>query len=132
MALLLQYIKTQFSEQTIIMHEITLCQNAVAIMQQFGQEHHAQRITAVWIEIGAFSCAEPDAVKFCFDLACRETLAEGCTLHLSLPAAESWCHTCQQPISLLRPDVLLCPQCGGHELRVVADHGMKINRIEIE
>lgn len=114
------------------MHEITLCQNAVEIMEQFGQQHQARRITAVWIEIGAFSCVEPDAVRFCFDLACRETLAEGCELHLSLPAAESWCHRCQQSITLLSPGMLLCPQCGGRDLRVVASDGMKINRIEIE
>lgn len=114
------------------MHEITLCQNAVEIMQQFGQENNAQRITAVWMDIGAFSCVEPEAVKFCFELVCRQTLAEGCTLHLNTPAVDSWCHDCQQQVSLLSPGVLLCPQCGGRNLRVSADDGMKIKRIEIE
>ena len=114
------------------MHEITLCQNAVEIMQQFGQQHCASRITAVWIEIGALSCVEPDAVQFCFALACRETLAEGCTLHLETPEAAGWCHRCQQAIGLLSPGVLRCPHCGGQDVRVVADSGMKIKRIEIE
>ncbi|WP_299999529.1 hydrogenase maturation nickel metallochaperone HypA [uncultured Cedecea sp.] len=114
------------------MHEITLCQNAVEIMQQFGQQNNAQKITAVWMEIGAFSCVEPEAVQFCFELACRETLAAGCVLHLETPQAVSWCNHCQQDITLLSPSVLLCPQCGGHDVRVVADDGMKIKRIEIE
>lgn len=114
------------------MHEITLCQNAVEIMQQFGAQHHARRIVAVWIEVGAFSCVEPEALRFCFALACRETLAEGCELHLETPAAESWCHDCQQSVTLLTPAVLLCSRCGGRQLRVVADDGMKIKRIEIE
>lgn len=114
------------------MHEITLCQNAVEIMQEFGQQNNARRITAVWMEIGAFSCVEPEALQFCFELACRETLAEGCALHLDTPASQSWCHDCQKDIRLLRPDVLLCPECGGRHVRVIADDGMKIKRIEIE
>ncbi|MCS3433489.1 hydrogenase maturation nickel metallochaperone HypA [Klebsiella sp. BIGb0407] len=114
------------------MHEITLCQNAVEIMQQFGRQNNARKITAVWMEIGAFSCVEPEAVQFCFELACRETLAEGCELHLETPQAESWCYHCQQEITLLSPSVLLCPICGGRDVRVVADDGMKIKRIEIE
>ncbi|AUX92735.1 hydrogenase maturation nickel metallochaperone HypA [Mixta gaviniae] len=114
------------------MHEITLCQYAVEMMQQHAQQHHARRITAVWLEVGAFSCVEPEALRFCFDIACRETLAEGCQLHLTTPAAESWCHDCRQAIALLSPGVLRCPQCGGRNLRVTADDGMKIKRIEIE
>lgn len=114
------------------MHEITLCQNAVEIMQEFGRQNNARRITAVWMEVGAFSCVEPEALTFCFELACRETLAQGCELNLATPAAVSWCHDCQQDIRLLSPGVLLCPQCGGRNLRVIADDGMKIKRIEIE
>ncbi len=114
------------------MHEITLCQNAVEIMQQFALRHHARRITSVWLEVGAFSCVEPEALRFCCDLACRQTLAEGCDLHLDTPAAVSWCHDCQRDITLLMAGVLLCPDCGGRRLRVIADDGMKIKRIEIE
>lgn len=114
------------------MHEITLCQNAVEIMQQFARKNNARKITSVWIEIGALSCVEPEAVQFCFELVCRETLAEGCELHLAILAAESWCDTCRQAIALLSPGVPICPQCGGRDVRMVADDGMKIKRIEIE
>lgn len=114
------------------MHEITLCQYALESIEQHARENNARRITAVWLEIGAFSCVEPEALRFCFDIACRETLAEGCQLHLETPKAESWCHDCQQAIALLSPGVLICPQCAGRNLRVNADDGMKIKRIEIE
>lgn len=114
------------------MHEITLCQNAVEIMLKFGRKNNARRITAVWMNIGALSCVEPEALQFCFELVCRETLAEGCVLHLDTPLAQSRCHDCQNDFRLLRPDVLLCPECGGRNVRVIADDGMKIKRIEIE
>lgn len=114
------------------MHEITLCLDAVEIMQQVGRENNARRITAVWMEIGALSCVEPEAVQFCFALVCRETLAEGAILHLETPVATHWCDACQQMITLISPGVSLCPHCAGRQVRVIADSGMKIKRIEIE
>ncbi|MDR3431669.1 MAG: hydrogenase maturation nickel metallochaperone HypA [Rouxiella aceris] len=114
------------------MHEITLCQNALEIMLQQAAKHPVKKITAVWIELGAFSCVEPEALHFCFDMVCRETLAEGCQLHLIVQDAHSWCHDCQKNIELMNPSVLLCPQCGGRNLRIDADNGMTIKRLEIE
>lgn len=86
----------------------------------------------MWMEIGAFSCIEPEAVQFCFALACLQTLAEGCELHLNTPAAGSWCYTCALDITSLSPAVMLCPQSGEHDVWVMADDGMKIKRNEIE
>ncbi len=114
------------------MHEITLCQHAMEIMQQQANQHHAQRITAVWFEIGAFSCVEAESLRFCFDMVCRDTLAEGCELHLIEQKALSWCYDCQADVELLMPQVLVCPHCSGRNLRVQADDGLQIKRLEIE
>lgn len=114
------------------MHEITLCQHALEIMQHHAQQNGAQRITAVWLEIGAFSCVEAESLRFCFDVVCRGTLAQGCELHLQQQQAQCWCHDCQAEVELLIPQVLVCPQCSGRNLRVIADDGMQIQRLEIE
>jgi len=114
------------------MHEITLCQRAVELMESYAQQNHARRVTAVWLEVGAFSCVEISALAFCFDLVCRETLAEGCQLHIHQQEAECWCHDCQQYVTLLTQKVRLCPHCHGSHLRIVADDGMQIKRMEIE
>lgn len=114
------------------MHEITLCQRAVELIDSHARQHGARRITAVWLEVGAFSCVETSAMQFCFELACRGTLAEGCALHLHQQEAECWCHDCQQYIRLLTQRVRLCPHCGGHQLRIVADDGVQIKRLEID
>ncbi|CAI1641454.1 hydrogenase nickel incorporation protein [compost metagenome] len=114
------------------MHEITLCQHAMEIMQQQARQNNAQRITAVWFEIGAFSCVEAESLRFCFDMVCRDTLAEGCELHLAEQKAQCWCHDCQSDVELLIPQVLVCPHCTGRNLRVQADDGLQIKRLEIE
>lgn len=114
------------------MHEITLCHHAMEIMQQHARQNHARRITAVWFEIGAFSCVEAESLRFCFDMVCRGTLAEGCELHLLEQQAQCWCHDCRQEVQLLVPQVLICPRCGGRNLRVQADDGLQLKRLEIE
>ncbi|MHA6496590.1 hydrogenase/urease maturation nickel metallochaperone HypA, partial [Escherichia coli] len=40
------------------MHELSLCQSAVEIIQRQAEQHDVKRVTAVWLEIGALSCVE--------------------------------------------------------------------------
>ena len=94
--------------------------------------NHAKRVTGVWLKVGAFSCVETSALTFCFELVCRGTLAEGCELHIEEQQAECWCEQCQQYVTLLSSKVQRCPQCQSTGLRIVADDGMQIQRLEIE
>lgn len=55
------------------MHELSLCQSAVEIIQQQAEQHGVARVTGVWLEIGALSCVEERAVRFSFDIACQGT-----------------------------------------------------------
>ena len=114
------------------MHEITLCQRALELIEQQAVQHNAKRVTGVWLKIGAFSCVETSALTFCFELVCRDTLAEDCELHIEEQQAECWCEQCQQYVTLLSSKVRSCPQCQSTGLRIVADDGMQIQRLEIE
>ncbi|WP_238081176.1 MULTISPECIES: hydrogenase maturation nickel metallochaperone HypA [Pseudescherichia] len=114
------------------MHEITLCQRALELIEQQAAAYDARRVTGVWLKIGAFSCVESSALTFCFELVCRGTVAEGCTLHLDEQQAECWCENCQQYVTLLSQRVRRCPQCQSDMLQIVADDGLQIQRLEIE
>ena len=103
------------------MHEITLCQRALEIVEQQAIQNGAKRVTGVWMKVGAFSCVETSAMTFCFDLVCRGTLAEGCELHVEEQEAECWCEACQLYVQLVSVLVRRCPQCNSDNLRIVAD-----------
>lgn len=55
------------------MHELSLCQSAVEIIQRQAEQHDVKRVTAVWLEIGALSCVEESAVRFSFEIVCHGT-----------------------------------------------------------
>lgn len=113
------------------MHEISLCQSALEIIDRHARDNHARRVTAVWLEIGALSCIETDALRFSFDIVCRDTLAQGCQLHIDTVPARAWCWDCSSEITVARHDAG-CPRCGSHNLRVDGGDDMQIKQIEIE
>lgn len=59
------------------MHEITLSQRALEIIEQQAQQAGARRVTGVWLKVGAFSCVEASALTFCFELVCRARWRRG-------------------------------------------------------
>ena len=62
------------------MHELALCQEILAILEAEARRRRFTRVRAVRLEVGAFACASPDAIAFCFDAVMHETLADGATL----------------------------------------------------
>lgn len=112
------------------MHEITLCQRVLELIEQQASEYGAKRVIAVWIKIGVFFCIETNSLSFYFDLVCRSTIAEGCKLRLEEQEAECQCE--QQYVTLLTHRVRRCSQCHSDTLQIVADVGSQIRRIEID
>ncbi len=69
------------------MHELSLCQSAVEIIQRQAEQHDVKRVTAVWLEIGALSCVEENAVRFSLEIVCHGTVAQGCDFISSINPA---------------------------------------------
>lgn len=113
------------------MHEISLSLNALELVEQYARQNHARRVTTVWIEIGALSCIEESALRFGFETACRQTLAEGCRLHLTYKPARAWCWNCSLMVPVERHDAG-CPKCGSHALRVEDGDSLQVKQIEVE
>lgn len=83
------------------MHELSLCQSAVEIIQRQAEQHDVKRVTAVWLEIGALSCVEESAVRFSFEIVCHGTVAQGCDLHIVYKPAQAWCWDCSQVVEII-------------------------------
>ncbi|MBG2804027.1 MULTISPECIES: hydrogenase maturation nickel metallochaperone HypA [Enterobacterales] len=113
------------------MHEITLCQSAFEIIDSQAKLNNAKKVKSVWMEIGALSCVEVSALEFCFDIVCRDTLAQGCELHIEVIPAKAWCWDCHQVVTVSTFNAG-CPSCGSQNLRVENDDAMRIKQIEIE
>lgn len=113
------------------MHEISLCLSMVEIIEQQATLHGAQKVTKVWLEIGALACVEEQALLFSFASATRGTLAQDCELQLSHRPAQAWCWDCGTGVTVSH-HAGPCPLCAGHRLRIEEGESLRIRQLEIE
>lgn len=113
------------------MHEVSLCQNTLEIIEQQAKQHGVSKVTGVWLEIGTLSCVEESSFRFCFDIACRGTLAEGSQLHIVYQPAKAWCWDCSESVEV-NEHQSSCPKCRGLNLKVEGGDILQIKELEVE
>ncbi len=113
------------------MHEMSLCEGIVQVLEQEAERQSFQRVNRVRLEIGALAGVEIAALRFGFDVVTRGTLAEGAELEIIEQPATAWCLMCMRPVEIQqRYDP--CPECGAYQLQVTEGEDMKIKDLEVE
>ena len=64
------------------MHELSLAEGVVRIAEDAAAGAGHAQVTAVWVEIGALSAVEPEALRFCFHAVARDTRVRGARLEI--------------------------------------------------
>lgn len=112
------------------MHEMSLAEGVLGLIEDSAAANSFTRVKTVWLEIGALSGVEPEAMRFCFDAVVKGTLAEGARLEIIATEGQGWCQSCDQAVPLrLRYD--LCPRCG-HAVRPTGGMEMRVKELEVE
>lgn len=113
------------------MHEMSLTEGVLRILEDQAVVAGYARVKTVWLEIGALSQVDPQAMAFCFEAIKRGTIAEEATLEIIHVPAAAWCMVCSQNVSIAqRYDP--CPRCGGHQVTVTGGEDMRIKELEVE
>jgi hydrogenase nickel incorporation protein HypA/HybF len=112
------------------MHEMSLAQSVVEIVERTAAANGGGRVSAVRLEIGALSHVEVEALRFCFDAVTRGGAAEGARLELDSPPGQAWCMPCGATVPLARLGDA-CPHCGSHQLQVTQGEEMRVKDIEL-
>ena len=113
------------------MHEMSLCEGIVQILEEQAVTQGYHRVKTVWQEVGNLSGAEPESLRFGFDVITKGTLAEDARLVIIEMPARAWCHTCEAQVSL-RHRLDGCPDCGGYQLQVTGGDELRIKELEVE
>ncbi len=113
------------------MHEMSLSEGMLRIIEEEAHVQAFARVRTVRLEIGALAPVEPEALRFCFDAVTRGSVAEGARLELLTPPGQGWCYTCGRTVVIeARCDP--CPLCAGHHLKVIGGEEMRILELEVE
>ncbi|MGY6037367.1 hydrogenase maturation nickel metallochaperone HypA [Aeromonas sp. AE23HZ002T15] len=112
------------------MHEMSLAMAAIDLAAEQASQRGFSKVTAIWLEVGSFSCVDPDTIAFCFEAAAKGTAVEGASLHFQHQIAEGWCYDCSKTVALAERGQA-CPECGGYKLRVAQGDSLRITDIEV-
>lgn len=113
------------------MHEVSLAESVVELVEETAKRERARRVKRVVLEIGSLSCIEPDALQFCFAAVARGGLADGAMLDILAVPGEGRCAQCAAVVPL-RELYDACPLCGAYRIEPIAGTGMRVKEIEIE
>ncbi len=113
------------------MHEMALTESIVEIALEEALKQGARRVTRVFLDIGALSAVEPEALEFCFSAVASGTAAEGATLEIARLPGVGWCLDCERSVPLAER-FGACPQCGRWRVQMTAGAEMRIREMEID
>src|SRR5690242_16884189 len=79
-----------------LMHEVSIMEEAVRLAVDAAKATGARRVVGLRLRVGTLSGAVPDALRFAFDVVCRNTMADGASLEIEPVPAAAWCATCAE------------------------------------
>ncbi len=113
------------------MHEMSLCEGIFQILESQAKSQGYKKVKTVWLEIGKFSSVELSALRFCFDVVCKNTLAHGATLEIIELPSKTWCMQCARPV-VIEERHSPCPDCGGYQLQSDGGDELRVKELEVE
>ncbi|MDD4933176.1 MAG: hydrogenase maturation nickel metallochaperone HypA [Methylacidiphilaceae bacterium] len=113
------------------MHELSLCQSIVEILEEQSRRHHYRRVRRVELRVGPRAMVEPASMVFSFGVASRGTLAEGAALEIRPVPARAVCLdcSCEGEVAKLAE---ACSNCGSYRLLWEEDGGLRLGEIEVD
>ena len=113
------------------MHEISLCEGVLQVLQESAENQGFTQVKTVWLEIGALSGVELDAMRFGFDVVTKGSLADKAKLEIIEISGQAWCMQCAETVPV-KQRFDQCPNCQSYQLQVVAGDQMRIKELEVE
>jgi hydrogenase nickel incorporation protein HypA/HybF len=113
------------------MHEMSLAESILNIIEDEAQAQQFRRVLGVRLEIGKLAAVEPEAMRFAFAAVMRDTLAADARLELVETAGQGCCADCGAIVQMDEP-LALCPQCGSGRVHVTGGDRMRVLDLEVE
>lgn len=114
------------------MHEMGIAMQIIEIATASIPENmRGKRVERINLEIGKLSTVVPDSLRFCFEIAAKETPLCDAELSIHEIPVTIVCNGCRARWTAESP-VFICPRCESGSLDVVSGRELDIRSIEIE
>ncbi|WP_020410521.1 hydrogenase maturation nickel metallochaperone HypA [Hahella ganghwensis] len=112
------------------MHELSLAENIRDLIVERAATEGFRKVEAVWLEVGALSCVEPDAMTFSFAAVMADTPAQDARLEIISVPGEGQCRQCRHRWQV-RELYDCCPECGNFGMDVVQGKDVRVKSLAV-
>lgn len=114
------------------MHELSIAHSLVELAVPAAVRAGARRVREVGLAVGALSGVSVDSLRFCYDIATRDTLLEGSRLVVREVPLAVYCRPCDREVEL--PDLVRfrCPVCGTPSADIRRGRELQIEGMEVD
>lgn len=113
------------------MHELGIANSLLQEAQEEAQRHPHSRLRKLKLRVGEMSGVNPEALRFCFEVAVRESQLEPLELEVEICARRQRCPACNQTFAVVNYD-LKCPQCGSAKTEFASGDELELASLEVE
>ena len=112
------------------MHEMSLALEILSICERELEKLPETRVTALSVEVGAFSGVEADSLQFCLEVVMSDRF-DGVRCEVVRQPGEAACPTCEVRFEVMQAP-FECPACGGLAHGLSGGQGLQLRYLEVE
>lgn len=114
------------------MHELSIAQSLIELACEAAGRDGCERVTRLFIRVGALSGVVKEALEFSFELAAEETACAGATLEMELIPITVFCSSCQERKTLSDDYLFCCPTCGLPTPEILTGRELELVSVEVD
>ncbi|MEJ2097647.1 MAG: hydrogenase maturation nickel metallochaperone HypA [Deltaproteobacteria bacterium] len=113
------------------MHEMGIAMQIIEIATaSIPQSNPASRVECVNLKIGKLAAVVPESLRFCFEIAAKETPLDGAELRIAEIPVKARCKMCSKEWIITEP-VFKCVACDSGQIEILSGRELTIESIEI-
>ncbi|MDB5027745.1 MAG: hydrogenase nickel insertion protein HypA [Candidatus Eremiobacteraeota bacterium] len=113
------------------MHELSVALSLLDGVRETAARDGIERVSAVYVRVGALSGIAPDALRFSWELATEGTVAARSALRIEDVPLVVFCERCAGERAPRPATGLLCPDCGGACPSIVRGRELQLVAMEV-
>jgi hydrogenase nickel incorporation protein HypA/HybF len=113
------------------MHELSIATSLVEVVREEAAKVSATMVTQVEVEIGTLSGVETEALQFAWELATKDSPAEGSLLVIHAIQARARCRECGTE-SIREDFISPCPSCGSFRFDIIQGKELRVTAIVVD
>ena len=109
---------------------MSIAMNIVDIACKEAGREHASTISSIELDVGKLAGVMIESLQFCYESACKGTLAEHSELIINELAGQGHCTQCDHVFEI-DSFMAVCPECESYEIEIEQGRELKLKAVTV-